>query len=492
MIDFLHVRDFLHTSVRDLNYQLIMQIRIKKRRLNEGFLVTHLWPGFKGMTGKRFVSLDLKSAKPCKLKVINNSEADVVFCWVDFSGKLYHFSPINNGSISDGSVKNIHIENTTSGHSFVGFKTLSPRAAAASGMKRKGLPEVISEISASEFVFFYRPEKGHRMHELELSCQNPCSIVTKITDIHQEYSVTHRRLRIVDSTCKPYETTAICGFTVKYEVGLFEDPDLSEFKSTFTADLEQITQLLSQRYAVALQLLRESTAIWVNRSLVYGEGVQGRACCFHAHNGQAWLRNMGCHVEKAGGIEIYSARDYLTDRSLWGVGGILMHELSHSYHNQHVVGGFENKTVLDMYASAMAKKLYHSVAVHGSQGRNGPIKAYACANAMEFFAEISTAYMWGAMCMDCPPPPTVPAASHPDRHLRGTSAPTVTQALGEEPVEPEPEPESEPEVLEYNKWFPFNRRQLVVYDYDTYIAVDALWTQTAAVKNASAVTPGAV
>jgi hypothetical protein len=44
----------------------------------------------------------------------------------------------------------------------------------------------------------------------------------------------------------------------------------------------------------------------------------------------------------------------------------------------------------------MSKKLYDSVAVHGPQGKDGPIKAYACANPMEFFAELSVAYLWHA------------------------------------------------------------------------------------------------
>ena len=106
--------------------------------------------------------------------------------------------------------------------------------------------------------------------------------------------------------------------------------------------------MLSENHPSALSLLRESTAIWVNRSLVYGNNIQGRACCFHPHNGQAWLRRMGCHLEKAGAIEIYSVDDYLADRCLWGVGGILMHELSHAYHNKHIEEGFQNQTVINV------------------------------------------------------------------------------------------------------------------------------------------------
>lgn len=413
------------------------------------------------MTGKKFLSQDITDAKPCKLKVINNSEADLIFCWVHFSGKLYNFYPINNGSIADGSVKNVHIECTTVGHAFVGFRLQTHGCSR----KRKGLPNTIHEVTAQECVFFYRPERGYRMHELEVRSQRPVKIVLKSRDIRQQYS----KARVVDSTSKPYATTEICGFTIKYEEGLFEDPELSAFRPTFTADLEQVRGLLASRYAVPLALLQESTIIWVNRSLVYGEGVQGRACCHHPHNGQGWLRSMGCHPEKAGGIEIYRASDYLADRGLWGPGGILMHELAHSYHNQHVANGYQNRAVLDAYTAAMERHLYDRVDVHGRQGLAGPIKAYACANCMEFFAELSTAYMWasGGLADDI-----------------GAEGDETSAAATDGVVEEEQEEEAAA-VLEYNKWFPFNRRQLRVHDPDSYRVLHGLWSQTeAAVRNA--------
>jgi hypothetical protein len=42
----------------------------------------------------------------------------------------------------------------------------------------------------------------------------------------------------------------------------------------------------------------------------------------------------------------------------------------------------------------MSKKLYDSVPVHGIQGQHGPIKAYACTNCMEYFAELSVAFLY--------------------------------------------------------------------------------------------------
>ena len=74
----------------------------------------------------------------------------------------------------------------------------------------------------------------------------------------------------------------------------------------------------------------------------------------------------------------------------------------------------------------MKRKLYDSVPVHGPQGKNGPVKAYACANCMEFWAELSVALMW-----------------------TGDS--------------------------EYNKWFPHNRHQLLRHDPVSYSVLCDLW-----------------
>lgn len=46
----------------------------------------------------------------------------------------------------------------------------------------------------------------------------------------------------------------------------------------------------------------------------------------------------------------------------------------------------------------MRAGLYDSVAVKGSEQ---PLRAYACTNRMEFFAELSVAYLWGQQHFYC-------------------------------------------------------------------------------------------
>lgn len=48
----------------------------------------------------------------------------------------------------------------------------------------------------------------------------------------------------------------------------------------------------------------------------------------------------------------------------------------------------------------MQAKLYDSVDFKGS---NIPQRAYACTNPMEFFAELSVAYLWGQQQYSCLP-----------------------------------------------------------------------------------------
>ena len=67
----------------------------------------------------------------------------------------------------------------------------------------------------------------------------------------------------------------------------------------------------------------------------------GKSCTFHSNGGAEWLRKMGMNTCKKGSIEIYNAAAYLECRNLWGVGGVIIHEFSHAFHNKHCPDGYE-------------------------------------------------------------------------------------------------------------------------------------------------------
>jgi hypothetical protein len=88
--------------------------------------------------------------------------------------------------------------------------------------------------------------------------------------------------------------------------------------------------------------------------------------------------------------------------------------------------GYKNKEIEECYNSAMKEGLYESVKVHGPQG---PLaKAYACSNCMEYFAELSTAFLGGV-----------------DKNE------------------------------EFNKWYPFNRQQIKEHDPRAYKLLSRVW-----------------
>ena len=57
---------------------------------------------------------------------------------------------------------------------------------------------------------------------------------------------------------------------------------------------------------------------------------------------------MGMRADKAGGIEMYSAKHYLDYRGQWGVGGVMLHEFCHAYHYKHCKDGFDNEDIKEV------------------------------------------------------------------------------------------------------------------------------------------------
>lgn len=90
----------------------------------------------------------------------------------------------------------------------------------------------------------------------------------------------------------------------------------------------------------------ESVCIFtaVNETLEYGtcvgRMVTGRHMCHHPSTGGDWLRRHGLRACKAGCVEMNRSEDYLQTRGNWGVGGLLLHELSHAFQDLGCAGGY--------------------------------------------------------------------------------------------------------------------------------------------------------
>ncbi len=242
----------------------------------------------------------------------------------------------------------------------------------------------------------------------------------------QEHSV------VVDTTHKVYLLCLVQGFQIYYEPNVFDlQPDLLD---TLSMDLEQVKLLLPKTKSCAE--LVSNTSIYINISIVFGTGEVGDGCCYHATDGQRWLRDHGMSEQKAGCVEIYSAEDYLQSRLLWGSGGLVLHELAHAYHDKMCEGGFACAAVVAAYQETMCHGRYDCCpSVHGPQSQlitdGQQLKAYACTNCKEYFAELSVSFL----------------------------SPTGRD-------------ESK---CEFNKWFPHNRQQLSAHDPVAFEVLLRLW-----------------
>ena len=130
------------------------------------------------------------------------------------------------------------------------------------------------------------------------------------------------------------------------------------------------------------------------------------------------------------------------------IGGIILHEFCHAYHNKHLPDGYKNQDIIDCYNKAMEEGLYDNCNYHACYvGNDFPFgeskeeqsspyqikatKHYACTNALEYFAELSVAFL-----------------ASPEDNL---------------PQE------------EYNKWYPHNARQLKEHDPRAFELLQKLW-----------------
>jgi len=239
----------------------------------------------------------------------------------------------------------------------------------------------------------------------------------------------------IDTSTKHYDKVILGGWPCRIEPGCFpSDMDIPAngknlLRTRFESDLEAASKSLPFE---AREKLKSSTPIWINKSQSFGPKVapvKGRAGCFHP--GSKWLKRNGMNPAKCGGVEWYDAKHYLTDCDLWGTGGLMLHELSHAWHCLHIEDGYDNEDIINVYKAAMDEGLYDCVRVHGKQGPK--CKAYACQDQMEYFAELSVAFL-------------------------GTEI---------------------DEDREHNKWYPFNRRQLREHDPRAYAMLCRMWGVTA-------------
>lgn len=102
------------------------------------------------------------------------------------------------------------------------------------------------------------------------------------------------------------------------------------------------------------------------------------------HPSRDWLQKHGFNPEKAKGVEIGCARDFLKTSAEQPA--MVLHELAHAYHDQFL--GFDHQGIQEAYREAKKKGIYDSVLrINGVRERH-----YALTDPQEYFAEGTEAY----------------------------------------------------------------------------------------------------
>jgi len=386
-----------------------------------------------------------------------------VLCWVDHNRKPFHFYRLDPTpeagkyvTVSD------HVEQTCVGHAFV--LAYAPPDSGKDGdagnedTERKAIVRIQDAQSLDDAILVggYRAKrvgcgkdeddaiwKPHLVEVFPVESREGCncgrggpflrgSVGTAgeeddyIPKVKLTVSLSHLDPTPLDTTNKPYEEMELGGWPVRLDADLVKNRTAEEeaYLRELEADLKVLCQRLPEHARVRLS---EDTPLWINRTLRYGPvtcPIRGRGCCFHPDVG--WLCENGLTPAKAGCVELYDLKEYCASRGYWGVGGVMLHEYSHAYHHKCLEGGYENKLLLECWKHNMKEKNYDCVPVHGPQGPTA--KAYACTDQMEYFAELSAAFLGGLS-----------------------------------------------NVEEYNKWFPFTRQQVKEYDPRAYRLLQELW-----------------
>ena len=173
-----------------------------------------------------------------------------------------------------------------------------------------------------------------------------------------------------------YQSTTVQGFSVVIHPEVFaHKAAAAQMQQELEAQLTAIRRVMQPDRLEKLQKVK----LWVE----WERNPKGAA---EFHHCEGWLKANGYNPAKVNAIEIGNTTNFVKwsrQNQPW----MVMHELAHAYHKTVLTHGY--KPLKDSYKRAMDQKLYHAVA--NSRGKK--LKAYCTNNQMEFFAEMTEAYL---------------------------------------------------------------------------------------------------
>lgn len=180
------------------------------------------------------------------------------------------------------------------------------------------------------------------------------------------------------ATIPGYTTRSIQGQTIHIENTALEAEN--------AATTQELLDLLDKKLAGihALEMLPEAKTVIKQVPIFIDWNLKKDGGATY-HPSAVWLSQNGYIVEKEKSVNILNVKNfilYLTGQQP----DAMLHELSHAYHHQHV--GYYHERLIKAYENAMESGRYALVAHVTAQ----QLKAYACTNVQEYFAEISEAF----------------------------------------------------------------------------------------------------
>jgi hypothetical protein len=177
-----------------------------------------------------------------------------------------------------------------------------------------------------------------------------------------------------------YDTLELEGWSIHRDTRLAEQGEHAalgvEVHALLRAKLIEVRRLLPPTATAHLQ----QVPLWVELD----NSRAGPGCCYHPS--RQWLATNGFNPDKAKGVEICSAQNFIG----WADDqpAAVLHELAHAWHDQ--VLGWDEPRVRAQWDAVVATGQYDEV-LHINGRRQ---KHYALNNHKEYFAEMSEAYFW--------------------------------------------------------------------------------------------------
>ena len=416
----------------------------------------------------------------------NYTQKKLLLCWMDSEGTPHHFYNLPDcqknilASSSSGIEKeeapiseHDHIEHSTLGHAFAIYEYEGGPEEITTSSSSSSLPPSILLEPTTRLVGGYRPTHAGVCNGSG-DKQFPCHLIALHTAASADNDDTsaatsHNCFPMMSTYCKRQllrgcssasssQADSSLNLFISSKI-VYLDPtpidttSHKEYRQYFIADwpvfctptdynsltrfqlraLEQDLEILQNCLPHhAVKALKFNTPLYINKYFRYGPKLcpqRASGMCFHPHTD--WLIQNGLHRQKVECVELYNLQEYMEERKgLWQPGGLLLHEFSHAYHYKMLPKGYSNDSVKQCYQQAMKEKLYDAVEYHKLDGSKHAKKtrAYACTDPMEYFAELSVAFLGG-----------------------------------------------KDESVEFNKWFPFNRAQLKKHDPRAYKMLQRVW-----------------